>query len=282
MYSALRIWLLIGLLAGLLVAPRGSSAQSDVPLPGGVPDRPGTFLYDPTNLLTNQEQREINSRLIAFRDSTSNELAVLILRRVPEGEVMESFVNDVFNRWGIGNKEKNNGVLLAVFVDDRKMRIEVGSGLEPVLTDGITGRIQRETLRPAFRDKEYAKGIKEAVSQLEAAARSEFGEASEPEEPWWKTAIMTLFALTAFGFLAWFAIIMLRALFLYVRRQIRAMMGKPHDRWGESPDNKWYGDGYESNSSSSGWSSSSSDSDSSSSSDFGGGSSDGGGSSSDW
>jgi uncharacterized protein len=252
-------------------------AQGKLPLPGGVPDRPGSFLYDPTNLLSTDEQHELNNRLLAFRDSTSNELAVLILRRVPEGETMEDFVNQVFNRWGIGNKEKNNGVLLAVFVDDRKMRIEVGSGLEPVLTDGITGRIQRETLRPAFRDQAYAQGINTAIDQLAAAARGEFGatpaDETSDEGMFWPFLVFGgVFGL----FFLWVAVSFLRGLYIFVRLMIRRLRKLPDDGYGLRYD-KYFFSGNSSGGSSGGRSSGSS-----SSSSFGGGSSGGGGSSSSW
>jgi uncharacterized protein len=263
-------------IAVLLCFGRGL-AQPKSPLAGGVPDRPGTFLYDPTNLLSSVEQSNLNARLIAFRDSTSNELAVLILRRVPEGEVMESFVNEVFNRWGIGDKEKSNGVLLAVFVDDRKMRIEVGYGLESVLTDGITGRIQRETLRPAFRDQAYAQGINTAIDQLAAAARGEFG--ATPADETLDEGIFWPFLVFGgvFGlFFLWVAVSFLRGLYIFVRLMIRRLRKLPDDGYGLRYD-KYFFSGNSSGGSSGGRSSGSS-----SSSSFGGGSSGGGGSSSSW
>lgn len=72
---------------------------------------------------------------------------------------IEEYANELFRAWGIGNKDKNNGVLLLVALNDRKMRIEVGYGLEGILPDGKTGRIRDEHIIPYFKKDNYAEGI---------------------------------------------------------------------------------------------------------------------------
>jgi uncharacterized protein len=76
-------------------------------------------------------------------DKTGSEAAVVVIDTTGD-ESIEEYANGLFREWGIGNKQKNNGVLLLVAVKDRKMRIEVGYGLEGILPDGKTGRIRDE------------------------------------------------------------------------------------------------------------------------------------------
>lgn len=98
-----------------------------------------------------------------------------------EGESLEDYVNRLFERWKLGQKDRDNGVLLAIFLDDRKARIEVGYGLEGVLTDALASRILRERLIPEFREKRYAEGIEATVAAIEAATRGEYSSPQRKE-----------------------------------------------------------------------------------------------------
>ena len=83
-----------------------------------------------------------------------------------EGGQIDDFAVKLYKRWGIGQKGKDNGVLLVVAIDDRKARIEVGYGLEPILPDALAGRVLNEQLFPAFRQKRYAEGLTAAVNRV--------------------------------------------------------------------------------------------------------------------
>ena len=76
-----------------------------------------------------------------------------------DGQPIEDYALAILREWGIGSKEKNNGALIVVAVQDRRSRIEVGYGLEGLLTDGLTGRIQDQAMIPYFRKGNYAAGI---------------------------------------------------------------------------------------------------------------------------
>lgn len=149
------------------------SAQAPV-VPPGVPAKPTAFISDLAGVLPPSERASLEQRLRRFRDSTSNEIAVLIAPRLPEGEALEDYVNQVARAWGVGDRKKSNGVLIAVFVAERRARIEVGYGLEPVITDAAAGRIIREQMGPAFKRGDYAAGLQAAVAELEQRARQEF------------------------------------------------------------------------------------------------------------
>jgi uncharacterized protein len=105
-------------------------------------------------------------------------LAVVIVRSLQGGQV-DDFTVKLFQRWGVGQDQKKNGVMLLVALDDRKARIEVGYGLEPILPDALAGRILREQLFPAFKQKQYGPGLSAAVNRI--AEIVERGEPAPPE-----------------------------------------------------------------------------------------------------
>jgi uncharacterized protein len=92
---------------------------------------------------------------------TGAQVAVVTLSTLA-GEPIEDVANDMFRRWGIGQKGKNEGLLLLLVIQDRKMRMEVGYGLEPVIPDGFSGSILR-AMRPALREGRYGEALTEAV-----------------------------------------------------------------------------------------------------------------------
>jgi uncharacterized protein len=129
---------------------------------------------DRAGVLPADRAESLNGRLERYEQETSNQLIVWIDRRVPEGFVLEDFAARAVKKWGVGQKGKNNGVAFFVFVDDRKMRIEVGYGLEGALPDVIAHRIQEEQILPRFRVGDYAGGIEEGVAGIIAATKGEY------------------------------------------------------------------------------------------------------------
>ncbi|MCX7983549.1 MAG: TPM domain-containing protein [Bacteroidetes bacterium] len=127
---------------------------------------------DFTNTLTYQEWKMLEKILKEFEDSTSVQIAVLIIRSL-ERESIEEFAYKVFSENKIGQAGKNNGVLLVIARDDRKMKIEVGYGLEGVLTDAIASRIIRNEIIPHFREDNYFAGL---VNGIDAIMRATAGE----------------------------------------------------------------------------------------------------------
>ena len=100
----------------------------------------------------------LNTMLKDLEAKTTAQVVVLTLNSL-EGEPIESFSHQTAVKWGIGQKGKDNGVLLTVAVKDRKYRLEVGYGLESILPDSLVGSIGREYLAPNFRKGDFAAGI---------------------------------------------------------------------------------------------------------------------------
>lgn len=93
-----------------------------------------------------------------LEEKTTAELTVVIIDSL-EGLSVEEYANQLFRRWGIGKKDKDNGVLFLVALKDRRMRIEVGYGLEGAIPDGKAGRIRDEYIIPYFKEGDYTKGV---------------------------------------------------------------------------------------------------------------------------
>lgn len=156
-----RLLLLLVVFCQLLIAPLGAGAQAKVP------PKPVTSIYvqDQAGVLSKNTRAAINAYSTALQKKTKAQIVVLTVPSL-QGQSLEDYSLTVLRSWGIGDKEKNNGVLLLVAVQDRKSRIEVGYGLEGALPDGLTGRIQDQYMLPYFRSNDYDKGILNGYSAL--------------------------------------------------------------------------------------------------------------------
>jgi len=115
---------------------------------------------------------QLEERLRRFEEQTGHQIAVLIIPSL-EGENLEAFSIQVAETWKIGHKGFDNGAILLIARDDRKLRIEVGYGLEGVLPDAIASRIIREVIVPHFRSNDYPGGIEAGVEAIMTVARGE-------------------------------------------------------------------------------------------------------------
>ncbi|MFN7181139.1 MAG: TPM domain-containing protein, partial [Planctomycetota bacterium] len=127
---------------------------------------------DFAEILTQKEKDEIENKLKEIERETTNEICILIINSL-EGQNIEEFANKIFNNWGIGKKEKDNGVLIVVAMKERAIRIEVGYGLEKYLSDAVCGRIIRNIIVPNFRKNNYYNGIKESIEIIYKITKGE-------------------------------------------------------------------------------------------------------------
>jgi uncharacterized protein len=117
--------------------------------------------------------RALNERLAQFERDTSNQVLVVVERRLPADTTLEEYANAAFHAWGVGQKGRNNGVVFFAFVDDRKMRIEVGYGLEGPIPDARANQIISLKVAPFFRRGDYTGGVEAAADEMMKAARGE-------------------------------------------------------------------------------------------------------------
>ena len=122
-------------------------------------------IIDNANLIYDGVEQNINNQLEDLSDSTGIQLAVLTIPTL-EGEVLESYSMKVAETWELGSAEKDTGVLLLIALEERSIRIEVGYGLEGVLTDTKCGLIIRNVIAPEFRNGNYQAGIVNAVNNM--------------------------------------------------------------------------------------------------------------------
>jgi uncharacterized protein len=138
-----------------------------------VPELWGLHVHDEAKILTAQTVQKLENELKVFEDSTTNQIAILIIESL-EGEVLENYSLKVSEAWKLGNKNNDNGVLLLISINDKKMRIEVGQGLEGVLTDALTNRIVRNEIAPAFRRQDYDAGVSNGVYAIMQGTKGEY------------------------------------------------------------------------------------------------------------
>jgi uncharacterized protein len=130
-----------------------------------VPDQPANYVVDLAGIIDPQTEADLNRRLKELEDQTTAQVVVLTVDFL-EGEPMEKFSLKTAEKWALGQKGKDNGVLITVAVKDRKYRIEVGYGLEAILPDSLVGSIGRECFVSNFRMGKYSLGISEAVKKI--------------------------------------------------------------------------------------------------------------------
>lgn len=137
-----------------------------------IPSRPYLYVRDDANILNDEEERKLNEKLQAYDRETGNQIAVLIIRTTGD-ESIEKYSYRVATAWGVGQKGKDNGILITIATDDRADRIEVGKGLEGDVTDSRSGRILRSNdVTTAFRDKRWYDGAGSIVSQVQECIRT--------------------------------------------------------------------------------------------------------------
>jgi len=133
-------------------------AAAEFPTPTG-------FVNDFAGVLNQGARQQLEGRLQAYARETTTEIAIAILPSLAGRTIEETSVR-LFEQWRIGKPDKNNGILIVVAVSDRRVRIEVGYGLEGKIPDAQAGRIIRDIITPRFRQGDYAGGFTAAVDEL--------------------------------------------------------------------------------------------------------------------
>jgi len=139
------------------------------------------YANDFTSTLSSSELSTLNSALRSFQDSTSNQIVFLMIPSLNDYP-LESYAYEVSSRNKIGTAKNNNGILFLVSKDDRKMRIEVGYGLEGALPDALTNSILRNEVRPYFKRGDYYSGIAAGLNSIMLASIGEYTNENRKED----------------------------------------------------------------------------------------------------
>lgn len=245
------------------------------------PERSSTLVTDYTGTLSSDEVNALENKLVLFDDSTSSQIAVVLIKTLDGYEVAEYAVG-LAEKWGVGRDGKDNGIMVLVAMDDRKMTIQTGYGMEGALPDAIAKRIIENDMKPAFKSGNYYEGLDRATDNIIAYTKGEYkGEGRKGDNepfPLW---------------IIFWVIIILVAVVLYRVREARhyarvnhigfwaawallnALQNKPGGKWrdfssGRGSFGGWSGGGFGGGSSGGGFGG------------FGGGSFGGGGASGSW
>ena len=142
-----------------------------------IPKKPAAsegLVHDNTKTLTAEQEAHLESKLIAYDDSTSNQIAVVIIPTT-RNQSIEDVALEILRTWGVGGQaEKDNGIVLLIAKDDRKVRIEVGYGLEGAITDYTAKSIIDNDILPNFKAGNFYRGIDEAVDAIVKAAEGRY------------------------------------------------------------------------------------------------------------
>lgn len=172
-------------LAAILLAPFGLAAITVDEVPNPHLSDSTRFTSNPAGILSPADVARIDSRIHDVWRASSAELVAVVVDKVDSSLTPEEFATRLFEKWGIGKSDKDNGVLLLVAVDDRAAVIRTGYGVEGVLPDALAGRIIRNDMFPLMRKEDYAGGTEagiDAIARLlttpEAIAEIQSGQAN--------------------------------------------------------------------------------------------------------
>ncbi len=161
----------LSVVCAILVAvlPASTQAQPKAPPP------PSTFFTDRVGVVSADAAARIEQRLRDLEKQSSNQVLVVVADRLPEGYAsLEEYTNRTAQAWRVGDKSRDNGAVLFVFIGDRKMRIEVGYGLEGALPDALASRIVNDEITPRFRNGKFGEGLLAGVDAIALATKGEY------------------------------------------------------------------------------------------------------------
>jgi uncharacterized protein len=178
------------LLLALLAGPGAAALR--------IPPAPERRINDYAGALSAADRDRLEQALIAREATSRNQVVVAIFRSL-EGESLEDYSIRLAQAWRIGQKGLDNGVIFLVFLDDRKMRIEVGYGLEGSLTDAVSSSILRDVVAPRFREGRIADGIAAGLDAIDRAIAGTYqrppgpSQARRPDEFGWRQILALVF-----------------------------------------------------------------------------------------
>lgn len=170
-----------------------------------IPERPSPprLVNDFAGMLSSSEQNILEQKLVAYDDSTSTQIAIVIISTL-DGADKAEYAFALGDKWGIGRKKKDNGVLILIAKDDRQLFIAPGRGVEEFLTDITCNRIVENYLKPNFKQGLYYEGLEAATDQIIMRLSGEFVNESGAEEvnpPLWVVLLIIIIIFIVIPFM---------------------------------------------------------------------------------
>ncbi|MCI1185997.1 TPM domain-containing protein [Hymenobacter sp. DH14] len=159
-------------------------AHATVP-PAALPLRPNParFVNDLAGVLTVEQRLALEQKLQAYNDSTTTQIAVVLLKTVAPYEVAD-YAQQLGEAWGVGQQGRNNGIVILVAVDDRRLAIQTGYGMEERVPDYVTGLIIQQQFQPDFKLKRYYEGLDHGIDVIIHRAAGAFSPLTPHPAPW--------------------------------------------------------------------------------------------------
>lgn len=139
-----------------------------------IPPKPDRYFNDYAGVVSQSAASRFNEELAQFERETSDQVVVAIFSKMQSDSDIPDYTQRVAQAWGVGQKQQRNGVVLFVFVQDRKMFIQVGYGLEGALPDATAFDITEYKIKPRFRANDYEGGVAVGIESIFAAIRGEY------------------------------------------------------------------------------------------------------------
>lgn len=178
------------LAAVIFIFPMQVFAQNNLPDVGK-----GDFLLDPDNIFNKSQQNYLVNKLQTVAKESGSMIVVGALLKMPEDSYLDDYANRLFEKWKPGSKEDNNGILILFFKNDRKIKIEVGYGVEHLVTDLQAGRVIDDVIIPEFKNGDYFAGISNGIDVLASAVKGEYTIPVETKSKSKRTNWITLFII---------------------------------------------------------------------------------------
>src|SRR4051812_12910176 len=139
-----------------------------------IPAKPAGYFNDYASVVPREKALALNEKLAQFERETSNQVLAAVFRKMETDSDIADYTHRIAESWKVGQADKRNGAVLFVFIDDRKMFIQVGYGLEGALPDITAFDITERHIKPRFRTGDYAGGLDEGVDLILEAIRGEY------------------------------------------------------------------------------------------------------------
>lgn len=158
----------------LLLASLVAFATTNLRAAETIPPKPAGYFNDYAGVVSQDQALRLNEKLAQFERETSNQVLVAVFRKMETNSSIEDFTQRIAQAWGVGKKDRKNGTVLFVFIEDRKMYIQVGYGLEGVLPDATAFDITERHIKPFFKNNDYPGGLANGIDLICQAIRGEY------------------------------------------------------------------------------------------------------------
>jgi len=184
--SRFALLLLILLLAVIARAARAAEV---------IPPKPARYFNDYANVVGQGNAERLNQKLVDFENQTSNQIVVAVYPSMQSDSSVDDYTVRVAQKWAVGQKDRRNGVVLFVFVNDHKVFINVGYGLEGALPDATAKLIIENEIRPRLAANDYTGGLEAGIDAIIRATKGEYQARAPRGPPWWRQYMPYLIAI---------------------------------------------------------------------------------------